>query len=40
MLRANVTYLIDFVHWVGELPFETPSERRDLLDMFDLISAG
>ncbi len=37
MLKVNFVYLIDLIHWVGELPFETPSERRSLLDMFDQV---
>ncbi|WP_175751380.1 N-6 DNA methylase [Burkholderia ambifaria] len=39
ILRVNFVYLIDLVHWVGELPFETPSERRALLDLFDQVLA-
>lgn len=35
LLQVNFSYLYDFVRWVGDLPFETPSERRSLLDVFD-----
>lgn len=35
MLKVNFFYLHDFVRWVADLPFETPSERRALLDVFD-----
>jgi type I restriction enzyme M protein len=35
ILKVNFFYLQDFVRWVGELPFETVSERRELLDTFD-----
>lgn len=37
VLKVNFVYLIDFVRWVGELPFETPSERSSLLDIFDQV---
>ncbi|AZD35302.1 hypothetical protein C4K22_2559 [Pseudomonas chlororaphis subsp. aurantiaca] len=39
MLRVNGVYMIDLVRWVDELPFETPSERHSLLDMFDQVMA-
>lgn len=39
VLKVNVFYLHDFVRWVAELPFETPSQRRALLDMFDQVIA-
>jgi type I restriction enzyme M protein len=35
ILKVNFFYLYDFVRWVGELPFETEGERRELLDTFD-----
>jgi type I restriction enzyme M protein len=35
VLKVNFEYLYDFVRWVADLPFETPSERRALLDVFD-----
>ena len=35
VLKVNFVYLHDFVRWVADLPFETPSERRALLDVFD-----
>ncbi|MCK7468944.1 MAG: hypothetical protein MZU91_13005 [Desulfosudis oleivorans] len=37
VLKVNFVYLIDLARWVGELPFETPSERRALLDVFDQV---
>lgn len=37
VLKVNFAYLIDFVRWVGELPFETLSERYSLLDVFDQV---
>lgn len=37
VLTVNFVYLIDLVRWVGELPFETPSERRALLEVFDQV---
>lgn len=37
VLKVNFVYLIDLVRWVGELPFETPSERRAVLDVFDQV---
>lgn len=35
VLNVNFVYLHNFVRWVADLPFETPSERRALLDVFD-----
>lgn len=35
VLKVNFFYLHDFVRWMADLPFETPSERRALLDVFD-----
>ena len=35
VLRVNFAYLHDFVRWVADLPFDTPSERRALLELFD-----
>lgn len=35
VLKVNFFYLHDFVRWVADLPFETPSERRALLEVFD-----
>lgn len=37
VLKVNFFYLVDLVSWVGELPFETQSERRGLLDVFDQV---
>ncbi len=37
VLNVNFVYLSDLVRWVGELPFETPSERRALLEVFDQV---
>lgn len=39
MLELNFVYLHDFVRWMADLPFETPSERRALLDVFDQLIA-
>jgi type I restriction enzyme M protein len=36
-LKVNFVYLHDFVRWVADLPFETPSERRALLKVFDQV---
>lgn len=37
VLKVNFFYLIDLVRWLGEVPCETPSERRALLEMFDQV---
>lgn len=37
VLKVSFVYLHDFVRWVAELPFETPSERRALLKVFDQV---
>lgn len=37
--KINFVYLADLVRWVDSLPFETPSERRELLDLFDRVLA-
>lgn len=39
MLKVDFVYLLDLVRWVGEVPFETPSERRALLEVFDQVVA-
>lgn len=39
LLNVNFNYLIDLVRWIGDLEFETPSERGVLLDVFDLVMA-
>lgn len=39
VLKVNFVYLHDFVRWVADLPFETPSERRGLLEVFDQVIA-
>jgi type I restriction enzyme M protein len=39
VLKVNFFYLHDFVRWVADLPFETPSERRALLEVFDQVIA-
>lgn len=36
-LRIHPVYLADLLHWVGDVPFETPGDRRALLDAYDLI---
>jgi type I restriction enzyme M protein len=35
ILKVNFAHLVGLVRWLGELPFETPSERRALLDVFN-----
>ncbi|MFM9869420.1 N-6 DNA methylase [Achromobacter xylosoxidans] len=35
VLKVNFVYLHDVVRWVADLPFDTPSERRALLEVFD-----
>ena len=37
--RVNPFYWHDLLQWIGELPFETPSDRRALLELFDLVLA-
>jgi type I restriction enzyme M protein len=37
ILEVNFVYLIDIVHSVGKLPFETSGERRKLLNVFDQV---
>lgn len=37
ILEVNFFCLIDIVHWMSELPFETSSERRKLLEVFDQV---
>ena len=39
VLKVNFFYLHDFVRWVADLPFETSSERRALLAVFDQVIA-
>lgn len=39
VLKVSFVYLLDFVRWVADLPFETPSERRALLEVFDQVIA-
>ena len=39
VLKVNFAYLYDFVHWIAALPFETLSERRALLELFDRVIA-
>lgn len=39
VLKVNFVHLHDFVRWVADLPFETPSERRELLEVFDQVIA-
>jgi len=38
-VRVKAFYWHDLLHWIGELPFETPSDRRALLELFDLVLA-
>lgn len=35
ILKVKPAFLHQFVGWMADLPFETPSERRELLDVFD-----
>lgn len=37
--KVNFVYLADLVRWVDALPFETLSERRELLTLFDRVLA-
>jgi type I restriction enzyme M protein len=37
VLNVNCVPLSDIATWVGELPFETPSERRALLEVLDQV---
>ena len=39
VLEVNFVYLHDLVRWVDGVPFETPSERRALLEVFDQVVA-
>lgn len=39
VLKVNFVHLHDFVRWLSDLPFETPSERRALLEVFDQVIA-
>lgn len=38
-LKVDLGYLLDLVRWMSEIPFETPSERRALLEVFDQVMA-
>ncbi len=40
VLKVNFAYLHDFVRWVADLSFDTPSERRALLSVFDQLIAA
>lgn len=40
ILESNLVCLVDLVRWMCDLPFETPSERRSLLAVFDQIMDG
>lgn len=39
LLKVNPCYWLDLLRWIAELPFETPSDRRALLELFDLVLA-
>lgn len=39
LLKVNPFHWLGLVQWIAELPFETPSDRRGLLDLFDLVLA-
>jgi type I restriction enzyme M protein len=34
-----LSYCLDFLQWVDKLPFETPSDRRTALELFDIMLA-
>jgi len=39
LLKVNPVYWRDVLQWIAELPFETPSDRRGLVELFDLVLA-
>lgn len=39
LLKVNPVYWRDLLQWIADLPFETPSDRRGLLEVFDLVLA-
>lgn len=39
LLKVNPLCRRDLLQWIGELPFETPSDRRPLLELYDLVLA-
>tara|TARA_R110001599_G_scaffold127379_8_gene300763 strand:- start:31562 stop:35533 length:3972 start_codon:yes stop_codon:yes gene_type:complete len=39
VLKVNFVYLHNFVLWVADLPFETSSERRTVLEVFNQVIA-
>ena len=39
LVRVNPFHWLDLLKWIAELPFETPSDRRALLELFDLVLA-
>lgn len=39
LLKVNPFHWLGLLQWIAELPFETPSDRRGLLDLFDLVLA-
>jgi type I restriction enzyme M protein len=39
LLKVNPLYGSDLLQWIAKLPFETPSDRRSLLELFDLVLA-
>ncbi|MCA9131320.1 MAG: N-6 DNA methylase, partial [Planctomycetales bacterium] len=39
LLKVNFAHLHEFMHSMADLPFETPSERRELLNVFDQVIA-
>ena len=38
-LDVNLDYLLDLLHWVAKIPFETTSDRSTLIDLLDQIVA-
>jgi len=37
--EINFVYLANVIRWIANQPFETPSERRRLLEFFDVVTA-
>ncbi len=39
LVRVNPLHWFGLLQWIADLPFEMPSDRRGLLDLFDLVLA-
>lgn len=39
LIKVNPFHWLGLLQWIAELPFETPSDRRGLLELFDLVLA-